>query len=187
MQSSKGKDVLPLSNTPMGNTSIPITRAHSPSPSDAAHVKKLTTCQTFRKHGLPHSIFSDPLDSTSSDEMSFDEEDMYGSDPNIETISLGAGSNQKSQCPEEDVVYAPHAQTINTILYLWQHSDGIPEFDSISLAISKMEIMARALCDADGIDISALGGEGEEGIASALLPQSTSDMSMGVDETMFQM
>ena len=33
-------------------------------------------------------MLSDPLSSPSSDEQSFDEDDMYGSDPDVETISL---------------------------------------------------------------------------------------------------
>jgi hypothetical protein len=39
-------------------------------------------------------MLSEPLDSSSSDAKSFDEEDMYGSDSDIETISLPSGSYQ---------------------------------------------------------------------------------------------
>ena len=43
--------------------------------------------------------------------------------------------------------------------------------------------MARALCDADGIDIASLGSEAEDESASASLPQNASDMSMKWDAT----
>jgi hypothetical protein len=37
-------------------------------------------------------MLSDPLDSSSSDTMSFDEEDMFGFDSDVEIISLPSGS-----------------------------------------------------------------------------------------------
>ena len=42
------------------------------------------------QHRAYHSplMLSDPLDSPSSDAKSFDEDDMYGSDSDVETISL---------------------------------------------------------------------------------------------------
>ena len=49
-------------------------------------------------------LFSDTLDGTSSDEHSFDEEDMFGSDSDAETISLGVRSNEKKQSFDEQVV-----------------------------------------------------------------------------------
>ena len=63
--------------------------------------------QTRRKrHHDPGNLllFSDPLDGTSSDEHSFDEEDMFGSDSDAETISLGVRSNEKKQSFDEQVV-----------------------------------------------------------------------------------
>jgi hypothetical protein len=48
-------------------------------------------------------MFSDPLDSTSSDEQSFDEDDMFGSDSDVETISLTSGSKEVSQTSEDMV------------------------------------------------------------------------------------
>jgi hypothetical protein len=39
-------------------------------------------------------MLSEPLDDSSSDTKSFDEEDMYGSDPDVETVSLPSISNQ---------------------------------------------------------------------------------------------
>jgi hypothetical protein len=42
-------------------------------------------------------LFCDPLDGTSSDEQSFDEDDMCCSDPDVETISLGFRSKDQKQ------------------------------------------------------------------------------------------
>ena len=63
--------------------------------------------QTRRKHHHDPGdllLFSDPLDGTSSDEHSFDEEDMFGSDSDAETISLRVRSNEKKQSFDEQVV-----------------------------------------------------------------------------------
>ena len=49
-------------------------------------------------------LFSDPLDGTSSDEQSFDEEDMFGSDSDAETVSLVAKMNKKKQPFDEQRV-----------------------------------------------------------------------------------
>ena len=54
---------------------------------------------------------------------------------------------------------------------------------NMTLAISKLDILARALCDADGIDITLLGSDVEDESASASFPQNTSDMSTMLDET----
>ncbi|KAN0130424.1 hypothetical protein V8E53_011825, partial [Lactarius tabidus] len=45
-------------------------------------------------------MLSEPLDSSSSDTKSFDEEDMYRSGSEIETVSLPSGSNQVQQSLE---------------------------------------------------------------------------------------
>ena len=104
MESAKGKGISPLPNSPMEYTSSTITRAHSPELSNAIHAQKPKACHTFKRDRVQLPMLSDPLDSTSSDEMSFNEEDMYGSDPDVETISLGSASNTKVQSSDEDLV-----------------------------------------------------------------------------------
>ena len=49
-------------------------------------------------------LFSDPLDGTSSDEHSFDKEDMFRSDSDAETISVRVRPNEKKQSFDEQVV-----------------------------------------------------------------------------------
>ena len=145
-------------------------------------VQKLKEHQKIHKRGDPPSMFTDPLDSSSSDDMSFDEEDMYGSDPDVESISLGAGSNDNMQCLDEEVVCVPPAHAIYSTLYIWQDSDSVLGMAGMTLAISKLDILARALCDADEIDIPLLGSNAEEESDSTSLPQNTSDMSMELEE-----
>ena len=60
--------------------------------------------RNLRSGSTSMTMLSDALDNTSSDEMSFDEEDMYGSDPDVETITLASGSNQQMQSPNDQVV-----------------------------------------------------------------------------------
>jgi hypothetical protein len=50
-------------------------------------------------------MFLDPLESPSSDAKSFDEDDMYGSDSGVETISLASGSKGTVESPDENKVY----------------------------------------------------------------------------------
>ena len=49
-------------------------------------------------------MLSDPLDSSSSDTMSFDEEDMFGSDSDIEIISLPSGSQDEVENAQDNMV-----------------------------------------------------------------------------------
>ena len=119
------------------------------------------------------SMFSDPLDGTSSNDMSCDEVDMYGSDPDVETISLGAGSNDNVQCLDEEVVCVQSAQPIYSTLYIWQDGDSVLGMADITLAISELDILVRALCDADRIDITLLESDAEDESDSAPFPQNT--------------
>jgi hypothetical protein len=118
MKSSNAKDVLHLSKASTGSASIPITQVNSSAPSDTTQVQKLKTHGKIHRRRDPPSMFSDPLDGTSSDDMSFDEVDMYGSDPDAETISLGAGSNHNVQCSDEEVVCVQSAQPLYSTLYI---------------------------------------------------------------------
>jgi hypothetical protein len=49
-------------------------------------------------------MFSDPINDSSSDTQSFDEDDMYGSDSGVETISLAPPSNAQDGMTNEHIV-----------------------------------------------------------------------------------
>jgi hypothetical protein len=49
-------------------------------------------------------MLCDPLDSSSSDTQSFDEDDMYGSDSGMETISLKPSSKEQARSADEHMV-----------------------------------------------------------------------------------
>jgi hypothetical protein len=49
-------------------------------------------------------MLSDPLDSSSSDTRSFNEDDMYGSDSGVETISLKPDLKEKERDTKETMV-----------------------------------------------------------------------------------
>jgi hypothetical protein len=84
------------------NTSVKhtIQTSHHGIISAPARKQKQRSPRTFRHTKV---MFSDPLDSTSSDEQSFDEDDMFGSDSDVETISLTSGSKEVSQTSEDMV------------------------------------------------------------------------------------
>ena len=61
--------------------------------------------RTSRKISFnPDVMFSEPLDSPSSDAKSFNEDDMYGSDSDVETYSLGYGSEEAIQSSNQGMV-----------------------------------------------------------------------------------
>ena len=98
---SKGKEA---STTPIAHVSGSLTQ----DPGNAAKVTvikhKMQKHQKCCHDPSDLLLFSDPLDDTSSDEQSFDEEDMLGSDSDAETISLAFTSNNQRQSFDEQVV-----------------------------------------------------------------------------------
>ncbi|KAN0135974.1 hypothetical protein V8E53_006135 [Lactarius tabidus] len=77
-------------------------------------------------------MLSDPLDSPSSDARSFDEDDMYGSDSDVETISLRPFRAQPA---------------INA---------GDSLMDRLNINMEKGTAMLSALCEAAGLDVSSI-------------------------------
>ena len=63
-------------------------------------------------------MLSDPSDSSSSDTRSFDVEDMFGSDSEIETISLPSGLPQEVEVAEGCMVCTYRDLTDNYLSYL---------------------------------------------------------------------
>ena len=61
----------------------------------------LKAWRSVRSSAIP---FSDSLESTSSDSKSFDEDDMFGSDSDVETISLKPGLKDHEQSSNEHLV-----------------------------------------------------------------------------------
>ncbi|KAN0128954.1 hypothetical protein V8E53_013216 [Lactarius tabidus] len=84
-------------------------------------------------------MLSDPLESPSSDALSFDEDDMYGSDPDVETISL---------LP----LRAVHKLETNELL----HNDIVSQMDRLNLNMERGTAMLSALCEAAGLDVSSI-------------------------------
>lgn len=52
----------------------------------------------------------------------------------------------------------------------------------MSMAMSRLDIMVRAMCDADGIDASLLGSKAEDQMPSISSPVNTFDISMVSDD-----
>lgn len=76
-------------------------------PSGATEVtvfKRVNKRRKFHQDPEELLLFSDPLDGSSSDEQSFDEDDMCGSDSDVETISLGFRSNVQTRQMDAPVV-----------------------------------------------------------------------------------
>jgi hypothetical protein len=123
-------------------------------------------------------MFSDPLDSSSSDDQSFDEDDMYGSDSGVETISLGPESKDEIQSLNQDLVSTHLVKQIHAILHLKQDTDIMPELESLETDMRDLSIMVKALCDAQGIDVTSIPGEAQGQSSSVPSPHSTSNTSL---------
>jgi hypothetical protein len=80
----------------------------------------------------PPTMFSDPLDSSSSNTRSFDDDDMYGSDSGVETISLKHDLKEKARDNKETMVCTCPTMYIRAILHLRQE-DGLYAVDHRSL------------------------------------------------------
>jgi len=153
---------------------------------DAAEVTVIKRkMQIRRKHRHTASelrLFSDPLDSTSDDEQSFDEEDMFGSDPDAETISLGFKSNKKKQSFDEDIVgIIISGYLVQECLHLIQDGDLIPQFEGMSMDLRNISAMMDALCEAEGIDVSSITGDMKDHSLSPSTPYSTLETSSQSD------
>ncbi|KAH9031491.1 hypothetical protein EDB84DRAFT_1438902 [Lactarius hengduanensis] len=82
-------------------------------------------------------MFSDPVDD--SDTQSFDEDDMYGSDPNAETFPLEPG---------------PKVQEVSNNEYC--DKDLISDAQEWNKEIRRLCLMVEALCEVEGINVSEI-------------------------------
>lgn len=83
----------------MSSTCVPDSAAQDHASSNQKH--KRNPRRNFRS---PPAMLSDPLDSSSSDTQSFDEDDMYGSDSGVESFSLNPDSEEEERSTTDSVV-----------------------------------------------------------------------------------
>ena len=156
MHSSTSKDKEPLTtSTAQALVSL------KQEPGDAAEgtvIKRKTQRRRKRRHDPSELLlFSDPLDGTSSDEQSFDEEDMFGSDSDAETISLGFRSKDQKQLFDDQVVcIIISGHLVQECLQCSQDDHPIPQFQDMSMDLRNISAMMEALCEAEGIDVSSM-------------------------------
>lgn len=124
----------------------------------------------------PPTMFSDPLDSSSSDTRSFDDDDMYGSDSGVETISLKHDLKEKARDNKETMVCTCPTMYIRAILHLRQEDSLIPTFARMEVIMNDIAIMVNALCEAEGIDATSIPSDAQDQSSSLPLPHFASDM-----------
>ena len=90
------------SNAPVKHRSAPIAQERSSASRNTIQMYEEVQGSCSGVH--TPIMFSDPLDDHSSDEWSFDEVDMYGSDSDVETISLWASPIQEIHTSDNEVV-----------------------------------------------------------------------------------
>ncbi|KAF8267879.1 hypothetical protein EI94DRAFT_1801089 [Lactarius quietus] len=98
------------------------------------------------QHRGQHSpvMLSDPSDGSSSDAQSFDEDDMYGSDSGIQSISMKPHS-------KEEVTISNEVQMNED-----QNTEISTQVQRMDISMGNVSIIMGALCEAEGIDISSI-------------------------------
>ena len=100
-------------------------------------------------------MLSDPLDSPSSDAKSFDEDDMYGSDSDVETISLKRPSQVAA--PDSDAsLVCLHLLPQFGFLHILQDVNVHLQLDRLDMGTSRAMAMLEALCESEEINSSSL-------------------------------
>jgi len=137
------------------------------------HRNLLIDTPTLRRpsrQGAYHSplMLSDPLDSPSSDAKSFDEDDMYGSDSDAETISLKRPC--QAAAPDSDAsLVCPHLLPQFGFLHMIQDVDVHLQLDRLDMGMSRAMAMLEALCESEGINSSS-SMEAESDMSALPLP-----------------
>jgi hypothetical protein len=110
---SKVKLTSSTSHTPGSHAPDAVTQDHQRAHRTADRTYK----RKARRDGPnPPSMLLDPIDSSSSDTKSFDEDDMYGSDSGVETISLKPDSKEEARSTNEYMVCNCHIRFIPDLL-----------------------------------------------------------------------
>ena len=90
-------------------------------------------------------MLSDPLDSPSPDAKSFDEDDMYGSDSDVEIISLRHPC--QAAAPDSDAsLVCPDLLLQFGFLHMIQDVDVHLQLDRLDMGMSRATAMLEALC-----------------------------------------
>src|ERR1700761_7919749 len=96
-------------------------------------------------------MLSDPLDSPTSDTRSFDEDDMYGSDSDVETISLKHPCKAPTTGSDAPLV-CPDWLTFFCFLHFIQDMEVHLQLERLEIDMGRAAAMVEALCNAEGID-----------------------------------
>jgi hypothetical protein len=122
-------------------------------------------------------MFSDPIDGTESDTRSFDEEDMYGSDTGVISVSMKPQPTVEPM-PSTESHVSTHASLIVYILDLHtmnQDTDLSTQFERMNVNLGNISIIMEALCEAEGIDVSSITDDADAQSSASLETQSHLD------------
>jgi hypothetical protein len=138
----------------------------------ASTIRKPSADRHVRTDPNPLDMFSDTLDTSSSDEQSFDEEDMCGSDSDVETIPLPSGSMPEHQVQSSTETEVWTVTNVNRgSLMSLKHSNTTSESGAqggtFNTGLERLSIMMETLCGAEGVCIASVEEGGSESDASA--------------------
>ena len=127
-------------------------------------------------------MLSDPLDSPSPDTKSFDEDDMYGSDPDVESISLKPHCQPAATNSDASLV-CPHFLAWFYSLHMIQDLDMLLQLDRLDMGMDRVTAMLEALCEAEGMNTSSSLIETECNVPSLPLPDGSSSEDVDTFDT----
>lgn len=162
--------------------------SHTPgSASPGHHAAGTAADQTYRRKARrdirdPPTMLSDPLDGSLSDNQSFDEDDMYGSDSDIETISLKPESEEQARSTNEYIVCNWLTTLIHSILHWKQDSELVAQLERIEMQMHRVTLMVEALGEAEGINASSFTNTLQDHLSSLPSPRSTPEIPLQVEE-----
>jgi hypothetical protein len=158
-------------------------RSHTPdSVTQSCQADHKTAARSFQRKAQRDirdpTMLSDPLDGSSSDTQSFDEDEMYGSDSGVETISLKPNSKEDAGSADELMVCKLAHEYIEAILLRMQDTELSTQLESLELNTHRVSLIVEALGEAAGIDVSSLKREARDQLSGRSSPQIASDMPL---------
>ncbi|KAI9436378.1 hypothetical protein BJY52DRAFT_1197106 [Lactarius psammicola] len=106
----------------------------------------------------PYTSFSDPVDVSSSDAESFDEDDMYGSDHNMREVVMESSDEEQvegSQCSDDRMDHMDIGQTCSNV----PHSVATSSSDMYSSDTEAIDYFGSD----DGIETTSGSSDDEQG------------------------
>lgn len=108
---------------------------------------------------------------------------MYGSDPDVETISMKPESEIVDvESMNEHTVCTWLVDLIQAILHVNQDAGLLAQLERLNIHMHNLSLMVDALAEAEGSEASSFRTEAEHQLSDIHSPQSTPDIPLHMEE-----